>query len=641
MKKLLMTLTAVVMTLTALFSGISWADTDGQEQKNGKNREKITIVFSHDMHSHLEKFSRIKTVIDEEKSKNPATFVLDGGDFSMGTPYQTIFKKEASELRMMGKVGYDATTLGNHEFDYRSKGVSRMLQSAAASGDQLPAVVISNIDWKATLEEKELKADAERFEEALKAYGAEQEYLTFTRGGAKIAVFGMMGKEAASYAPESGTYFKDPAETAQQIVDKIKENEKADLIICLSHGGTSDNPDDSEDEILAENVEGIDMILSAHSHTVLDEPIVIDDTVVVSAGQYNRNLGIVSFEKQNGEYVLREYSLKPLDESVGKDAAIETETDKFKALVDRHYFGKYGYAWDDVLVNNPVAFTDIEKFGEEQGEDTLGNLIADSYIYGVKEAEGSDYEPVSLAVAPSGVIRGSFEKGEITVSDAFNALSLGTGKDGIAGYPLVSVYLTGKELKLAAEIDISVSELMSPARLYCSGLYYTYNPHRMILNRAYDIKVKDSGGNVREPEDDKLYRVVADLYSAQMLGTVNSMSYGLLSVVPKDKDGNEIEDYEDHIIYLKDGRELKEWYALAGYLSEISPDELTEKYEKPEGRKILCSSRSVGNLLKQPNRFFFMITGIIAAAFAVVILAAVFVVRKIRKRKSSKKQELR
>lgn len=69
-----------------------------------------------------------------------------------------------------------------------------------------------------------------------------------------------------------------------------------------------------------------------------------------------------------------------------------------------------------MLVNNPVAFTDIEKFGEEQGEDTLGNLIADSYIYGVKEAEGSDYEPVSLAVAPSGVIRGSFEKGEITVS---------------------------------------------------------------------------------------------------------------------------------------------------------------------------------------------------------------------------------
>ena len=640
MKKLLTILTAVVMTLTALFSGISWADTEGQERETGKHSGRITIVFSHDMHSHLEKFGRIKTVIDEERSKNPATFVLDGGDFSMGTPYQTIFKKEASELRMMGKVGYDATTLGNHEFDYRSKGVSEMLHSAVASGDRLPAVVVSNIDWKATSEEKELKEDAERFREALQAYGAEQEYLTFTRGGAKIAVFGMMGKEAASYAPESGTYFKDPAETAQKIVDKIKEKEKADLIICLSHGGTSDNPDDSEDEILAENVEGIDMILSAHSHTVLEKPVVINDTVIVSAGQYNRNLGIVSFEEKKGEYVLGEYRLKPLDESVSEDAATAAETEKFKALVDQYYFGKYGYGWDDVLVNNPVAFTDIEKFGEKQGEDTLGNLIADSYIYGVKEAEGSDYEYVSLAVAPSGVIRGSFDKGEITVSDAFNALSLGTGKDGIAGYPLVSVYLTGKELKLAAEIDISVSELMSPARLYCSGLYYTYNPHRMILNRAYDIKVKDSAGNLKEPEDDKLYRVVADLYSAQMLGTVNSMSYGLLSVVPKDKDGNEIEDYEEHIIYLRDGRELKEWYALAGYLSELSPDELTEKYEKPEGRKILCSSRSIGNFLKQPNRFFFMITGIIAAAAAVVILTAVFAARKIRKRRGSRKKEL-
>lgn len=636
MKKLLMTLTAALMTLSVFFSGISWADTDGQSQEGEKNKGKITIVFSHDMHSHLEKFSRIKSVIDKEKSKNPATFILDGGDFSMGTPYQTIFKKEASELRMMGKVGYDATTLGNHEFDYRSKGVSQMLQSAAASGERLPAMVVSNIDWKKTTEEKDLKDDAERFKEALKVYGAEQEYLIFARGGVKIAVFGIMGKEAASYAPESGTYFKDPVETAQKIVDRIKEKEKADLIICLSHGGTSDNPDDSEDEILVEKVEGIDMIVSAHSHTVLDEPIVIGDTVVASAGQYNRNLGIVSFEKKKGEYVLGEYRLEPLDESVDEDAAITAETEKFKALVDRHYFGKYGYGWDDVLVCNPVAFTDIEKFGEEQGEDTLGNLIADSYIYGVKEAEGSAYEPVSLAVAPSGVIRGSFKKGEITVSDAFNALSLGTGEDGIAGYPLVSVYLTGKELKLAAEIDISVSELMSPARLYCSGLYYSYNPHRMILNRAYDIKVKDSDGNVREPEDDKLYRVVADLYSAQMLGTVNSMSYGLLSVVPKDKEGNEIEDYEEHIIYLKDGRELKEWYALAGYLSELSSDELAEKYEKPEGRKVFCDSRSIGNLLKQPNRFFFMITGIVAAVAAVVILIAVLIVRKIRKIRKKK-----
>lgn len=173
------------------------------------------------------------------------------------------------------------------------------------------------------------------------------------------------------------------------------------------------------------------------------------------------------------------YKLIPLDKKIKDDKSILALEDEFKDLVDEEYFSKFGYRWNSVLTNNDVTFTGIDIFGSEQGEDTLGNLIADSYIYGVKQAEGSDYEKVEVAVAPAGVIRGSFDKGKITAADAFNALSLGTGKDGIAGYPLVSVYLTGAELKLAAEIDISVSNLMQPARLYFSGLYYEYNPHRL------------------------------------------------------------------------------------------------------------------------------------------------------------------
>ena len=109
--------TAAVILCTALFFTVTW--TASADTSSGENSP-ITIVFSHDMHSHLEKFPKIRTVVKQEKQNNDATFVLDGGDFSMGTPYQTIFKEEAAELRMMGAVGYDATTLGNHEFDYRS-----------------------------------------------------------------------------------------------------------------------------------------------------------------------------------------------------------------------------------------------------------------------------------------------------------------------------------------------------------------------------------------------------------------------------------------------------------------------------------------------------------------------------------------
>ena len=630
MKKILAKLLAVMLVLTALAPSAALADS---QMEKGR----ITIVFSHDMHSHLEKFPKFRTVIKEQKKKNDATFVLDAGDFSMGTPYQAIFKKEASELRLMGAAGFDVTTLGNHEFDYRSAGLTAMLNRAASvsakSKTKLPQMVIANIDWESTLADPELKADGEKLRQALENYGAKN-YTVLERGGVKIAVFGIFGKESASYAPESGTYFLDPVETARATVEEIHAHEKVDMIVCVSHSGTNaSDPEKSEDEILAAQVEGIDLIISGHSHTQLEEPIVSGDTVIASAGQYNENAGIVTFAYEDGKYTMDQYQLQPLDDSVKDDSAMKAKVLQFKELVDEEYFEKFGYTWDQVLAKSSFSFTDIDTFALEQGEDSLGNLIADSYIYGVQKAEGKDYETVDVAVAPAGVIRGSFDKGSVTAADAFNALSLGTGKDGIAGYPLVSVYLTGKELKLAAEIDISVSELMQPARLYMAGLKYTYNPHRLILNRAYDVKLVTADGDEEELDDDRLYRVVADLYSAQMLGTVNSLSYGLLSVVPKDKDGNEITDYEEHIICNKDGSELKEWYALASYIDSFEDNQIPERYAAAEGRKVLVDSRSPVAFLKSPNRFFWMITAaaaLVLAVAALIIILAVKLIRRIR-----------
>lgn len=630
MKKIWAKILICCMALMVAVPSLASADTGILAEKT------ISIVFSHDMHSHLEKFPKIRTVVKEKKKENKATFVLDAGDFSMGTPYQTIYKSQASELRMMGAAGFDVTTLGNHEFDYRSKGLTEMLTRAKNSRDKLPQLVIANIDWEKTLGEAKLKADGENLQAALENYGS-KDYTVLERGGVKIAVFGIFGEESASYAPESGTYFKESVATARQVVDDIKAHEKVDMIVCLSHSGTNeDDPDKSEDEILAKEVDGIDLIVSGHSHTELKEPIIVNDTVIASAGQYNDNLGSVTFQYKDGKYQMDKYKLVPLDSAVKNDSQIQSLVSEFKGLVSRRYFAKFGYSWDSVLANNEVEFTGIDVFGLEQGEDTLGNLIADSYRYGIKEAEGSDYERVDVSIAPSGVIRGSFDQGKITAADAFNALSLGTGKDGIAGYPLVSVYLTGAELKLAAEIDASISNIMQPARLYFSGLNYTYNPNRLILDRAYDIKLAGEDGKTSEIDDNKLYRVVGDLYSAQMLGTVNSLSYGLLSVTPKDKDGNEVTDYEDCIIYNKDGSELKEWYALASYIDDFEGNQVPERYSQAEGRKLLVDSWNPVNILKQPNKFFWIIVAAAALILSVIALIVILIVRLIRRMRYGK-----
>lgn len=165
-------------------------------------------------------------------------------------------------------------------------------------------------------------------------------------------------------------------------------------------------------------------------------------------------------------------------------------------------------------------------------------------------------------------MRDTYTKGNITVEDVYNSFSLGIGKDGLAGYPLIDVYLTGKELKLAAEVDASVSDFMTTARLYCSGLNFTFNPHRMILNKVTDCYLTREDGERIEIQDDQLYRVVTDLYTGQMLGSVMEMSYGLLKIEPKDKDGNPIENLEDQAI-MEGDKELKAWDAIARYMKSL------------------------------------------------------------------------
>lgn len=629
MKKVFAKILILCMVLTTLVPSAAMA-----KEKTGEDR--IQFIVSHDMHSHLETFAQVATVIETEKKNHEETFVLDGGDFSMGTPYQTVYRNEAPELRMMGEVGFDVTTLGNHEFDYRSRGLSDMLNAAVKSKDKLPELVIANIDWETTLADEALKVDGERLKQAMTDYGVKN-YTVVKRGDARIAVFGIFGKEADSFAPESGTKFLDPVETAKATVEEIKAHEKVDMIVCVSHSGTTDDPDSSEDEILAAEVDGIDLIISGHTHTYLEEPIVVNDTVIASVGQYNDNLGLISFVEKDGEFALDSYTLKAIDSKVAANSTAQKKVDTFKAAVNEKYFSKYDYEWDEVLADNDVEFTAIENFSAEQGEDTLGNIIADSYIYGVKEAEGDNYRTVDVAVAPAGVIRESFGEGDITVEEAFNVLSLGTGADGVAGYPLVSVYLTGEELKLAAEVDISVSPLMSAARLYMSGMQYKYNSHRMLLNKTYDVELVTADGSIAEIEDDQLYRVVADLYSAQMLGMVNSMSYGLLSLVPKDADGNVIEDYEQHIVYREDGSELKEWYALASYIDSFDDGEVPEDlYGELQGRKVQEDSWSPFKMLKQTNKFFWMLIAAVALVLALVTLIVVLVVKGVRRARYGK-----
>lgn len=644
-RKRLLSILLVLALLLPLMAGF-----DVEAKTTAK---KVDVLFTHDTHSHLNSFStlvngkskevggfaRIKTLIDQKKKENPDTLILDGGDFSMGTLSQTVYDTEAAELRMLGYIGTDVTTFGNHEFDYRSKGLANMLKAAKRSGERLPDLVVCNIDW-ASMEKKGLNDGQKQIKEGCETYGV-KDYTIVKKGDVKIAVVGVFGKDALECAPTCELKFKDPVEAVKETVATIKKKEKVDMIACVSHGGTWDDEDKSEDEILSKEVPDLDLIISGHTHSELKKPIRHGNTYIVSCGEYGRNLGSLSMtQKEDGRWNLSDYKLNLVSKNIKADKKTQNRIDALMDTVDKNYLSKFGYTRKEVLAQNDIKFNSLEEMGTKHEELNLGDIMSDAYVYAVEHSKDYNGDPVDVAVVPSGTVRDTYTKGDITVEDVFNSFSLGIGKDGVAGYPLISAYLTGKELKLVAEVDASVSDYMTTARLYCSGLNFTYNPHRMILNKVTDCYLTKGNAKRIEIEDDKLYHVVTDLYTGQMLGSVMKMSYGLLSLEPKDKSGKPIKNLEDEAI-LEGNKELKAWDAIARYMQSFDDTNgdgianVPQYYATTHGRKVVDNSKNVINLVKHPNKYAAMIVGIVLIIILLLALLVVLVrklVRKIRRR---------
>ena len=616
--KRVIVLILIVMLCMPLLTGVQTEAADGEKH--------LDVLFTHDTHSHLNSYStivngkqkevggfaRIKTLIDEKKKENPDTLILDGGDFSMGTLIQTVYTTEAAELRMLGYLGCDVTTFGNHEFDYRSGGLADMLKTAKNSGETVPKLVVCNVDWDA-MEKEGLSKGQKQIESAFETYGV-KDYVVIQKGGVKIAVLGVFGKDALECAPTCELEFKDPVESAKNTVEEIKKKEDVDMIACVSHSGTWEDEKVSEDETLAKEVPDIDLIISGHTHTQLDQPIRHGNT----------------------------YKLIPVTKNVKSDQAAQKQIDKFMDTVDTNYLVNFGYTKDQVLAENDIKFNSLGEMETKHEELNLGDIISDAYVYAVENSEGYDGRPVDVAVVPSGTVRDTYTKGDITVEKVYNSFSLGIGKDGLAGYPLITAYLTGKELKLVAEVDASVSDYMTTARLYCSGMNFTYNPHRMILNKVTDCYLTKDGKR-EEIQDDKLYKVVTDLYTGQMLGSVTDVSYGLLKIEPKDKNGKLLKNLEDEAI--TDGKtELKAWVAIARYMQSFEDTDgdgianVSDYYSTTHGRKVVEDSRNIADLLKHPNKFAGMIVGICAGLLFLIIVIIWLIRKLIRKIRVKKKK---
>lgn len=602
------------------------------------NSKAATILFTHDLHSHFLPtdyasgkqeggYAYLMSAINEQKQKHPNALLLDAGDFSMGSLFQTAFSASALELKLMGAMGVDVTTFGNHEFDYLPSGLVSMLNSAVKSGVKTPYIVNSNYRPPVNPDES-YKFNAKEVRTAFDNYGV-KDYIILERGGVYFAIFGLIGKDADECAPNSGMVFLSPIQEAKRVVDEAtkecleKYNEEP-IIIALSHSGTEALQ--GEDYELAKEVSEIDLIISGHTHTLLEKPIQVEDTYIVSAGEYGKHLGAIDLKCENGKATLLSYELIPINDSLKEDCKIASLIESYKSDVESNYLSEYGMTFDQVLTNNNVSFESVDDVYATLHESTLGNLFSDAYMWAASESTG---KRVDIALTAAGVIRESIPLGDVTVSDVFNSASLGVGTEG----ELVGVYITGKDLKSALEVDCSLSAIMPSAQLFMSGIEYRANTNRMIFNKVSSAHIRRADGTLEEIEDHKLYYTVCGMYMGQMLSTVQEKSFSLLSITPRDASGNPIanDKLSDYIIKTRTGSNLKEWYAISSYLFFLNDG--IEKYSSTDGRKEIISSFNPKDLFENANVFTYVMLAVIVVLVLCIFLIARAIIRRIRRKK--------
>lgn len=235
-----------------------------------KAQKQIVILHTNDTHSTIEpvsKFSKVKeaagkagcvrraTMVKQLREQNPDILLFDSGDFSQGSTFYTMYKGDV-EVGLMNIMGYDAATIGNHEFDFGLDNLARLARQA-----KFP-IICSNCDFTGTPCQDVIK-----------------KYCVVVRDGVRIGVFGLTPKIEGLVMKENiaGVKYIDPIQATKEMVSVLRDKERCDIVVCLSHLGWKLAPEYIDDQVLISSTTGIDIVLGGHSHTYMKKMEWVDN----------------------------------------------------------------------------------------------------------------------------------------------------------------------------------------------------------------------------------------------------------------------------------------------------------------------------------------------------------------------------
>ncbi len=616
------------------------------------HRRRLTIFYTSDEHSQLFAFgpevddfptptapgsgarrggvARRATLLAKERALAAArqsdTLTVSAGDVSMGTLAQLGFTA-GTDYRILQALGYDAATIGNHELDLGPAALAQAVSAAVAAGGA-PRLVASNLHF----------APRDEGDDALAAlFGKGRApivpyHTLVTAQGIRVGLVGVLGagaaKDAAFKAPLRGsglpeeegdleTVRKKIVADLQGAVDRLRREQKPELVIVLSHGGVDlEQPERGEDYALAQQVKGIDVIVSGHTHLAAQQPLLVQSLVserlvaIVQAGSHGAYLGRLELALEPGRrlsFDAARSTLIPIDDTILPDPAAAKLIDAVVEGLEKPAGQSPSFlegalsritgapVADDPAVLGELYFFTLGKTGfsipglKRFVETNLLDLATDALLASAGAALPG--APPTIAVQAAGQVRADLERGAtgaLSFADAYRVFPLGGSPfDGTPGYPLTHYYVYLVELKAALEMAASLGLVEDSYFLGVSGLRVTvdttrppfdggadptdpkngrvtrieWDSQRRVGQEQYDVVLFDAAR--AEPWASSaggattLVHVVTDLYLA-----VGVSSFG---VTLKDPQGLPLA-LDAAVIRRADGSELKTYEAFAGYL---------------------------------------------------------------------------
>jgi 2',3'-cyclic-nucleotide 2'-phosphodiesterase (5'-nucleotidase family) len=394
---------------------------------------------------------------------------------------------------------------------------------------------------------------------------------TMTVNGVKIGLFSVIGYGAIATMFFTGHYnILDPIETARQQVNYLKYDPDIDLIICLSHSGWE------SDVVLAQQVPGIDLILSGHDHELTETPIRVGNTTIVDAKAYGEYLGkleiTVTPDNIPGKGVtVRTWTPIQINDTIAENATVAGLIAAYQEGIDAYLGGKGIPATGTVIANTT---TGVPGAGYIPGGETpIGDLVADAIRWQADNVSDSD-SYVDFALVPSGVIRHGLEpaSGNITLYDAVSVVPLGgvPYQGPYYGWLLTSFYLTGSDVKKAMEFCVYAG---GDYFMQVSGLRLTYTTLGPPGSRIVSIEQDFQNGTYAPINDTKLYRVCINLEGALLIPEIGKL-YPMFAVTMRDSTGHPLPTDPDEyvpliLVTLVPGNlstAVPEWLGLVRYL---------------------------------------------------------------------------